>query len=498
VAAVTRRVRRYWWVVILVGFVGSCLAVAGALLRKPLYRSEAVLQYREVIRQEVLYGQDQQRDRGDVTTRLQEAALARNRLREIIDMFELYPDIVKDERKGYVVAIEEMKKRIEFKSKGGDVFYVAYLGESKEQAYQVTQRLAEALIEDEKVKNAEEVTATKDFLESELETASKALNEAIFNASKFLEKHPEFALDTFNMSAPGASIRAEARKELNQQPIKKTTDPQLNSLFREEARLIQKMRDLERKGAQPALVGEKDRASQELSDARSNLDTMRRRFTDQHPDVLAAQARMSAAQRNFQRAEEAVNRDIARNKDPQQEAAKGELAKVQAQIRDRKIQLDKEKTAANAQKTPAPTPAPTAATAPQATPEPIEADPETQWSELYREVERARERYKALESKQFIADIDAKVEVRGRSPLSFIDRAYLPNRPAGASRTLMVIAGGLVSGFLGIGIAILLALIDDRLFNRREVEKLGILPVLVVVPREAKRRRGKKAAALDY
>ncbi len=487
-AGVARRIRRYWWVVLVVGLTGSALSIAGALLRKPLYKSEAVLQHREIIRQEVLYGQDQQRDRGDVATRLQEATLARSRLREIIDTFKLYPEIVNNEKKGYEVAIEEMRKRVEFKAKGGDVFYIAFLGEDRRQAYEVTQRLAEALMEEEAMTSAEEVTATKDFLEGELENASKELNEATAAATKFLEKHPEFALDTFSMNTPGATVRAQMRPEVAQPTVKKTTDAVLNNLFREEARLTARLKDLERKGARPDLVSDKDRAQNELNESESALESARRRFTEQHPDVIAAQARLSAAQRNFARARDAVTRDIARTKDPQQQASEAELARVRDQIRERKIQLDKEKTAAQKPEEPK-TPAP------GVTQEEATVDAETQWSELYRDMERARERYKALESKQFIADIDAKVEVRARSPLIFIDRPYLPHAPSGASRTLIVIAGGLVSGILGIGLALLLALIDDRLFNRRELERLGILPVLVVIPKEKK--GGRKKTAID-
>ena len=35
---------------------------------------------------------------------------------------------------------------------------------------------------------------------------------------------------------------------------------------------------------------------------------------------------------------------------------------------------------------------------------------------------------------------------------------------------------------------------DDRLFERREVERLGILPVLVVVPKEKGKRKKRRAS----
>jgi len=481
VAGIFRRVKRYWWVVVAVGTVGGGLSVAGALLRKPLYKSEAVLEHRELIRSEVLYGQDQQRDKGDISTRLQETVLSRTRLGEVIAEFELYKDIVYD--RGSDAAVEEMRKQLEFKAKGGDVFYISFLGESKDQAHDVVQHIAETMIEQEALANAEQVTATKDFLEKELDQASKALNFANTAAIQFIEEHPEYAKDAYNMSTLGVGQRGKTETPVGQ-PVRKTSDAILNNLFREEARQKIRIRDLERKGARPELTREKERALDEVRAAEANLAKKRVDYTDQHPDVLQAQTRLNSQQRRLSRAKEAVRQDLQKTNAPQKVAADAELAKIQARIRDRKIQIAREKAGEKPK-----------------TPKPSQKEPdnevtavalETQWLQLLRDTRRAQERYDALQSKQFIADIDAKVEVNSRSPLALIDRAYRPNRPAGASRTLMVIAGGLISGLLGVGLALFLALIDDRLFNRREVEKLGILPVLVIVPRETKtRRRGK-------
>jgi capsular polysaccharide biosynthesis protein len=51
-------------------------------------------------------------------------------------------------------------------------------------------------------------------------------------------------------------------------------------------------------------------------------------------------------------------------------------------------------------------------------------------------------------------------------------------------------AGLAVSLMLGLGLALLLALVDDRLYDRFDVEKLELAPLLIVVPRGgAKHRR---------
>ena len=204
--SVVKRLIRYWWVVLIAMIVGGAASVGVALLAKPLYQSECKILYREVIRSEVIYGQGMQRDRDDAATRLQEAALSRPRLQQIIEDLNLFEKI-RDE-KGMVGAIEGMRKRIDFKAKGGDVFYIAYKGNSPEQAFEVTEELAKNLIEEERRDRAEQVAATKDFLEQELDTARTSLGDIETQVAQFIDKHPGFALDTLNQSAPGAFYRA--------------------------------------------------------------------------------------------------------------------------------------------------------------------------------------------------------------------------------------------------------------------------------------------------
>ena len=58
-------------------------------------------------------------------------------------------------------------------------------------------------------------------------------------------------------------------------------------------------------------------------------------------------------------------------------------------------------------------------------------------------------------------------------------------------------AGVFGASLIGFAIALLLALMDDRLFERREVERLGILPVLVVVPKSKGKRKKRRAKTFD-
>ena len=487
-AGVAKRLVRYWWVVAIAMFIGACAAVALFLIRKPLYLSECKILYREVIRSEVIYGQGQGRDRDDAATRLQETALARPRLETIIEDLQLFPQVRKD--KGVDEAIEKMRKRIDFKAKGGDVFYIAFRGESPEQAFEVTEELAKNLIDEERRDRAEQVAATKDFLEKELDTARTDLSDSETVVAQFLDKHPGFALDTLNQSAPGAFYRAQQRTKESATPIqRKSKDPQLNSLYRDEARIATRIRDLERKGAKQELIAEKNRAENDLAEARKILQDRKRQYTERHPDVLAAEARFRSAERRAVRARDAVRRDIATTRAPQKRELDNQLSNVRQRIAARKAAIkrgDKKTDEPKAQK-------PTT----EGEPETV-VDIEVEWARLVRELSETRERYSTLESKFFRAEIDANSQIAAQaSQMSIFEPAYVPNRPAGAGKKVILMAGVFGASLIGFAIALLLALMDDRLFERREVERLGILPVLVVVPKSKGKRKKRRAKTFD-
>jgi uncharacterized protein involved in exopolysaccharide biosynthesis len=120
---------------------------------------------------------------------------------------------------------------------------------------------------------------------------------------------------------------------------------------------------------------------------------------------------------------------------------------------------------------------------------------ETEWARLERVVEEARERTSSLESRVFTADITASSEFAEAAQLSVIDDAYLPHTPAGKPRKILAIAGGLLFAGLGVALALGLALVDDRIYRRYDLQRLGVAPVLVVVPadkRRGKQRRGRR------
>jgi capsular polysaccharide biosynthesis protein len=71
--------------------------------------------------------------------------------------------------------------------------------------------------------------------------------------------------------------------------------------------------------------------------------------------------------------------------------------------------------------------------------------------------------------------------------LSVVDPAFKPVVPTGPGKTIVLLAGMVLFLSLGIAFAVGLAVIDDRLYRRADIDELGI-PVLAVIPPPAKQK----------
>jgi uncharacterized protein involved in exopolysaccharide biosynthesis len=118
---------------------------------------------------------------------------------------------------------------------------------------------------------------------------------------------------------------------------------------------------------------------------------------------------------------------------------------------------------------------------------------ETEHARLLRRVSVGTQRLSSLEARVFTAEITASSEFAEAAKLVIIEKAFLPARPAGKGRKIIAIAGTFVFVFIGCVLAIGLALIDDRVYRRADIDELGIAPVLIVIPKGSKNRRWRKA-----
>ena len=450
VSAFVRRMARAWPSALIV--VGLAASGVGAFMyyRPPAYHSETVLLYSQGVGVgEPTATSDNSRNAG---VRLKELLLSRPRLGEIVARFGLYPNI--GQKYGAEDAILELKRHVEFRAPGGDTFTIGYQGATAAEARAVTEALAQTVIVGDADLRRRQAELSLDFLSTERASKTRELKDAEQRLATFMGAHRRFALDATPLAA-GAAIRATtAAPGAAAGPVGAARAPVVGGVAPPRAAAAVPARDSE--DSARALAG--------LAAARANLAEQLRRYTPAHPDVRAAQGELDRATAR-----------LASVGSAERPAPPPEIAAVEA----------------------APAPPPSrrsAATSSGSRPAvaPLQQEDvvllETEWSKLTREVTGARQRLDQVEAELFKADVVAAAERAGRAvQISIIDPAFLPQRPLGPAPDAMMAALLALSALLGLLVAGVGALLDDRVYLGTDVALLG--PVLAEVPKMKWRRR---------
>jgi capsular polysaccharide biosynthesis protein len=471
--AFLRRVLRFWGtpLVLLVLGIGACAAYL--VLRSPTYRSETVILYSEGVR--AADDADRPDNARSVTVRLKEILMSRTSLDEIVREFGLYPAI--QQKAGAVDAVEELRKHVEFRAPGGDTFSIAFTGASPSEARAVTARLAALVIGQDSDLRKKQATLMRDFLETEKQTTEARLRDTETALASFMAAHPRFALDATPL-ATGAAIRASLGAAAAVLPTPGgLTRPRTLLPIRDTAAPVGRTPPGSSPGAHEA-AAEEARANAALAAASANFADLSAHFTAAHPDVRAAQAEVERATSRLAAASAA--------------AAVVQVAPVSAPVaRAEDVTLAPRPFIKEPSQPPVVTPVGEAlpATVPAGAvraPQDVVAL-ETEWVKLTRGVTEARQHQDELEGALFKANTAVSSESGGHGvQVTMIDPAFLPQSAVPPGRTVIValfLGGSLLLGILG---AFIRALIDDGVYDARDVTKVANL--LVEVPRASSRR----------
>jgi len=477
-----RKTTRYWWLVAVAGFLGGVLSLGFALTRGHRYESSAVLFYQERIQSSIL-GNRQEETIRNLGDRFRELLLARAQLMQIIHDPKLTPFPGMDPD----LAVDKLRNTVRFESRGGSNFRITYTDADPDRAKAVTEKLTKLLQEKDEALRNDQAQLTVQFLTQQKDEQSLELRKREQALAEFLAKHPEFAADA---NAPGGSegagIRAIHDSKKNA-PIVNTGNSRLYALERQRQRVqarldappdapvrVETPRSPERIAAEAQVAD----AQRELTAAQRELEDALAKYTDKHPAAIKAQERVDAAQQRLRHAQAAVPPDESVTLAP---ATPADRSKLQKELQQLESQIADEQRASSK--------AGAGSGSGSAAPTPAVGDGtnwvvelETQYALLRRQMSEQREKVGSLADAVFKAQIDASqksAEQGGR--LSVIDPAFKPVRPSGPGKTIFLLAGMVL--FLGLGgtIAIGLAILDDRLYRRDDIDSLGI-PVLAVIP----------------
>ena len=472
-----RKTTRYWWLIAVAGFLGGVLSLGFALTRGHRYESSAVLFYQERIQSSILSNRQEEtiRNLGD---RFRELLLARQQLMQIIHDPKLNPFPGMDPD----LAVDKLRNTVRFESRGGSNFRITYADSDPDRAKAVTEKLTKLLQDKDEALRNDQAQLTVQFVTQQKNEASLELRKREQALAEFLAKHPEFAADAnAPAGAEGAGIRAI--RDVKKAPIVNTGNARLYALERQRQRVqarldappdapvrVETQRSPERIAAEAQVAD----AQRELTSAQRELEDALAKYTDKHPAAIKAQERVDAAQQRLRHAQAAVPADETVTLAPATPADRSKLQKELQQL-DSQIADEQRASSKSGSGSAAPAPAPTDGTN-------WVVELETKYADLRRQMNEQRETVGSLADSVFKAQIDASqksAEQGGR--LSVIDPAFKPVRPSGPGKTIFLLAGMVLFLALGGTLAIGLAILDDRLYRRDDIDTLGI-PVLAVIP----------------
>jgi len=463
-----RKTLRYWWLVAVFAVAGGALSLVFALTRPRQFQSEAVLSYGEQIKTNVLTNRQQEVDR-NIGEHYRELLLARVQLAKVIADPKLDPF---KKEKDPEIAVDKLRAAIKFQSSGGNTFHILYTDSDPERAQAVTQRLTSLLQEkDEEVQNSS-AQATVGFAMSRKAAADDQLRKAQQAFAGFLVAHPEFAQENSGQDAVGAGVRARQRPA--------TTNARLDALERQRNR-IQARLDAPpdappvripappspEKIAADAAVND---AQRELAIANRELEDALSKYTDKHPTVINAQQKVAAAQAKLRHAQASVPPDTETAIAP---ATPADRTKLQKQLGELDQQIaDEQKRSGKGE-----------SAALDASAKRL-VDLESEYAKLKRDIDEGRESSDSASESARRAQMDADQKMKEQGRLSIIDPANKPVKPSGPGKTIFLLAGMILFLSLGIAFAVGLAVIDDRLYRRADIDQLGIAVLAVIPPPE--------------
>jgi len=444
------------WLVIVPLALSLTVAIASSFLLPPRYRSSTLILVAPDQMPSEFVPQMNTEKIGRRLQTLRQEVQSRTRLERVAREFDPYGMLGK---KPLIDTIERMRDSIMVSVKGNDAFSIEFEHSDPKMAMLVADRLTTLIMEEVVGSREKQVSTAYEFIEKQLQEARQGLEEKEAALRDFKERYMGQLPEQVQ-----ANLSTLQRLQLEQQTtadgLRKATDA------------LMLLENIGVSGGAGAAVAAGPPDS--LEAMKAMLAQLKTRYTDQHPDVRALQSRIDALEK--------VAADAPPGAPPVDRAAATlELRKREARmevqsLRERLAEVDRNIAAFQAR---------------------VEAAPrrEQEILGLTRDYQKLSENYTQLLTKKLDAEMASRLEAQEKGQqFRILDPAFLPERPSFPNRGLFALAGLLAGVLLGVGLAVVVDVLDPTMKDADSVRAAFSFPVLAVIPYVKPREQARLAS----
>jgi len=527
-------IRRQKNLFLLVFSVVLTIAVVVALTLPPIYRAQSTILIEE---QQIPQEFVQSTITSYVEERLQvitQQIMSRPRLQEIVDRFNLYPEMRKNHTREEIIA--RLRKNISLETISADVidrktgrpsnatiaFNLSYQGENPDTVVKVTNRLTSLYLEENLRQREEQVSNITTFLKQERDALAQQIAELEEKISRFKQKHgrelPEFnainlqAINrlTRDLEQNRMQLRSLQERKLYLQGQLTALDPYrepLDSLRSDEGRLLlapkAKLKALRRQllsykaryspkhpdvrkteheiarilALHPELAGggeelrEKEEQLKQLQQENQDLAV---RLGDKHPDRVQLTKEIATLKQEISTLKEREDEGESSSDVMDEEPSNPAYINLQVQLQSTELEIASTKADYQELKKRLADYQARLENAPL-----VERD----YKRMLREQEQAQQRYVDISHKLTEAQVSQQMEESQRGErFKIIDPAQKPEKPFKPNRVAIVLIGFVLALGMATGVCALRENLDSSIKTSAELARLTGVPVLSVTP----------------
>ena len=380
--------------------------------------------------------------------------------------------------------LKGIKDRIKIEVSKEDNIRISYHDTDPERAYRVTNKLAEIFIRESTALKETQSREAFEFISRRVKEYEDKLTEA-HEALLAHYRGEGVRAATLTTPTPVANSKTEPSTEGGGEPRRpRVSLEEIAALRAEEATLKAQL------GQKPGAVSGAGEGRQEeqyrgrVLQLQTDLDRLRARYTEQHPDVLHAQRELKTAQDDLARAEKMrADRALVANAAAMLDSEVTRAATARLDLVQQKIAV------ATGIPRRRPGSSHAAAGATQADLEVRAVGQDTVLAELLRRYEATRDVYQDLLKRRENARVSMDLDSEHRGLVLRVQEAAELPVTSSSIRLLNVAMGGLVFA-TALPLALLFAFVslDPRIRSAQQIERLVRLPLLVAIPSSASSR----------